>query len=87
MHVQFCCFANLFYLLLFYPSRWRRRSCCLSILLSVTFADFFTSFLLPRWNNVLSFHMWFLAHNNTDNKIFFENEEMIVTVNAIYAIA
>ena len=30
--------------------------------------------------------MWFLAHNNTD-KIFFENEEMIFTVNAIYAIA
>ena len=31
--------------------------------------------------------MWFLAHNNTENKIFFESEEMIVTVNAIYAIA
>ena len=31
--------------------------------------------------------MWFLAHNNTDNKIFSENEEMIITVNAIYAIA
>ena len=31
--------------------------------------------------------MWFLAHNNTDNKICFENEEMIVTVKAIYAIA
>ena len=31
--------------------------------------------------------MWLLARNNTDNKIFSENEEMIVTVNAIYAIA
>ena len=31
--------------------------------------------------------MQFLALNNTDTKIFFENGEMIVTVNPIYAVA
>ena len=55
MHAQCFCFANLLYLLPFYPSRWRRRSRCLCFPLSVTFADFLTSFLLPCFHSTCGF--------------------------------